>query len=76
MHNSSVSFLGQNYCACICVTENICMGFQQHCQACICLASVVETILMLLPLDAAVISTLSGIANARKDHEQKLMLSE
>ncbi len=31
---------------------------------------------MLLPLDAAVISTLSKTANARKDHEQKLMLYE
>ena len=54
------------------------MDFQQQCQACICFASVVKTVLvsMLLPLDAAVISTLSKTANARKDHEQKLMLYE
>jgi len=29
-----------------------------------------------LPLDAAVISTLSETADAQKDHEQKLMLCE
>ena len=42
-----------------------------------CLAMVVKTVLILLPLDAAVIlSALSEIANARKDHEQKPMFCE